>query len=81
MDSTDHFKEVSKDRLIRLVAGGACAGIILDTALFLQEIPEKMRCVLLWIIIILLPAILNRLDFILRFSAATGSRYSIQFLL
>jgi|WetSurMetagenome_2_1015567.scaffolds.fasta_scaffold00102_29 hypothetical protein len=62
MKYTDHFKEVSKDRLVRLVAGGACAGIILDTALYLLGIPEKMPFVLLGIIIILLLAILDWLD-------------------
>jgi hypothetical protein len=46
MEYTDHFKAVTKERLIRLVLGGAVAGIALDTVLFLLGIPDMMPFVL-----------------------------------
>jgi hypothetical protein len=62
MEYTDHFKAVTKERLIRLVTGGAVAGIALDTVLFLLGIPDMMPFVLLGIIMILLLALLDWLD-------------------
>jgi hypothetical protein len=62
MEYTDHFKEVTKERLIRLVIGGAIAGIALDSILFILRIPDMMPFVLLGIIIILLLALLDWLD-------------------
>ena len=62
MDYTDHFKAVTKERLIRLVLGGAIAGITLDIVLYFLRIPDMMPFVLLGIIIILLLALLDWLD-------------------
>jgi hypothetical protein len=46
MEYTDHFKAVTKERLIRLVLGGAVAGIALDIVLFVLGIPDMMPFVL-----------------------------------
>jgi hypothetical protein len=62
MEYTDHFKAVTRERLIRLVLGGAVAGIALDSVLFILGIPDMMPFVLLGIIIILLLALLDWLD-------------------
>ena len=60
---TDYFQQVTKQRLIRLVRGGAAAGIILDSILFLLGIPDMMPYVLLGVIVILLLALIYWLDF------------------
>ena len=63
MKYSDHFREVTKRRFIRLAAGGALAGIALDLILFVAGVPEKMPFVLLGVIIILLIALMDWLDF------------------
>ena len=62
MEYTDHFKAVTKERLIQLVLGGAVAGIALDIVLFILKIPDMMPFILLGIIIILLLSLLDWLD-------------------
>ena len=63
MPYTDHFREVTKQRLIRLVLGGAGAGILLDIILYLLGITKVMPFVALGICVILLLALLDWLDF------------------
>jgi hypothetical protein len=74
MAYSDHFQQVSKQRLVRLVSGGAFAGILLDTGLFLAGIPGKMPFVLLGIIIILLIALIDWLDFHLEIFSRQNDR-------
>jgi hypothetical protein len=59
MQYSDFFKQVTKQRLIRLVAGGSLAGIALDIVLYMAGIPEKMPFVLPGVIIILLIALID----------------------
>ena len=63
MQYTDRFREVTKQRLIRLVLAGSLAGIALDTVLFLAGITEVMPFVALGILIILLAALFDWVDF------------------
>lgn len=63
MEYSANFREVTRQRLIRLVLSGALAGIVLDTLLFLAGIPDVMPFVLLGIIVILLIALFDWFDF------------------
>lgn len=59
MQYTDHFREVTKQRLIRLVLVGSLAGVALDCVLFLLGISEVMPFGALGILIILPAALFD----------------------
>jgi hypothetical protein len=63
MQYSDHFREVTKQRLIRLVLAGSFAGIALDVVLCFAGIPRVMPYVALGILVILLAALFDWYDF------------------
>jgi hypothetical protein len=63
MKYTDHFKNITKRRLILSVIAGITLGIVLEFVLLLFGIKEHMPFILLGIIAVLLLALLDWLDF------------------
>jgi len=63
MAYTDHFRNITKRRLILSVLAGGVAALALETILIVLGIRESMPFVLLGIFAILLLALLDWLDF------------------
>ncbi|OPY39063.1 MAG: hypothetical protein A4E35_00297 [Methanoregula sp. PtaU1.Bin051] len=63
MEYTDHFKNITKQRLILSVFTGITLGLILEIILLILGIQHHMPFILLGIGAVLLVALLDWLDF------------------